>query len=388
MQRSEHRILTTHAGSLPRGEALVDLLARRSRREAVDPAAFNAAVMESTRDVVARQLDCGIDVGNNGEQPRESFFTYVQHRLTGFGGESDQPRAFKDMLHYPSFRAHLVSARRAQQPISLGRPPKAIGEVAYADRAPLEQECASFAAALAGQATTFTETFMTAPSPGIVATGMTNAHYARFDDYLHAVADALRTEYEAIVTQGHVLQIDAPDLAMERHVYFGERSLADFLEFVDLTVSAINHALANVPPDRVRLHVCWGNYEGPHTFDVPLEEILPHLLRARVGGLLLALANPRHAHEWRVLQRFPLPDEMLLFAGVIDTTTNYVEHSELVADRIETVARAIGDPRRVIATTDCGFGTSAGSNLVAEELVWEKLRAMRQGADIASRRLF
>ncbi|MGH2584328.1 MAG: hypothetical protein ACRDJE_05385, partial [Dehalococcoidia bacterium] len=293
-----------------------------------------------------------------------------------------------DMLAYPSFRERILAERRARPVTILARPPKAIGEVRYADRAPLEQECASFAAALAAQRTTFVETFMTAPSPGIVATGMANAHYERFEDYVNAVAEALRTEYEYIIAQGHVLQIDAPDLAMERHVYFGERPLGDFLDFVDLTIAAINRALTNVPRERVRLHVCWGNYEGPHTFDVPLEDILAHLYQARVGGLLLSMANPRHAHEWRCFQRNPLPDTMLLLAGVIDTTTNYVEHPEVVADRIETAARAVGDPHRVVAATDCGFGTAAGSNTVAEELVWEKLRTLRQGADIATQRLF
>ncbi len=229
---------------------------------------------------------------------------------------------------------------------------------------------------------------MTAPSPGIVATGMANAYYDRFEDYVNAVAEALRTEYEYIVSQGHVLQLDCPDLAMERHVYFGERPLADFLAFVDLTVEAINAALANVPRERVRLHVCRGNYEGPHTFDVPLAEILPRLYQVKVGALLLSMANPRHAHEWRCFQQYPLPDDMLLVAGVIDTTTNYVEHPEVVADRIETVARAVGDPHRVIAGTDCGFDTAAGFNLVADDLVWEKLRSLRAGADIATRRLF
>jgi 5-methyltetrahydropteroyltriglutamate--homocysteine methyltransferase len=388
MQRSDGRILTTHAGSLPRSGALVELLAQISRREAVDPDAFNAAVTDSTREVVARQIDCGIDVGNNGEQPRESFFTYVQHRLTGFGGEGDQPRAFKDMLAYSDFRERILATRRAQPITILARPPKAIGEVRYGDRAPLEQECATFAAVLAEQPSRFVETFMTAPSPGIVATGMSNAYYDRFEDYLNAVADALRTEYEYIVSQGHVLQIDAPDLAMERHVYFGERPLADFVGFVDQTVAAINRALENVPPDRVRLHVCWGNYEGPHTFDVPLEDILPHLYQARAGALLLSMANPRHAHEWRRFERFPLPDGMLLLAGVIDSTTNYVEHPEVVADRIETVARAVGDPRRIVAATDCGFGTAAGSSTVSPDLVWEKLRALRKGADLATERLY
>jgi 5-methyltetrahydropteroyltriglutamate--homocysteine methyltransferase len=215
-----------------------------------------------------------------------------------------------------------------------------------------------------------------------------NDHFASLAEYVNAVADALRTEYEAIVRAGHVLQIDAPDLAMERHRLFADRPLADFLDFVELVVAAINRALANVPRDRVRLHVCWGNYEGPHVFDVPFDEIASRLYRARAGALVLSMANPRHAHEHRSLSKFPLPEDWNLVAGVIDTTTNYVEHPEVVADRIETAAKAVGDPRRVLAGTDCGFDTSTGFGLVAEEVVWEKLRALCAGARIASSRLF
>jgi 5-methyltetrahydropteroyltriglutamate--homocysteine methyltransferase len=216
---------------------------------------------------------------------------------------------------------------------------------------------------------------------------MTNAHYPRLEDYVHALAGALRTEYEAVVRAGFLLQLDCPDLAMERHTLFAGRPLEEFLAFVDLVVAALNRALTNVPRERVRMHVCWGNYEGPHVFDVPLEEILLRLYRVRVGALMLPLANPRHAHEHRALARHPLPAEMLLVAGVIDTTTNYVEHPELVAERIEHAAAAIGDPQRVLAGTDCGFATAAGLGEVAEEVVWEKLCALRAGADLASRRL-
>jgi len=216
---------------------------------------------------------------------------------------------------------------------------------------------------------------------------MVNAYYSRLEEYVHAVAAALRTEYEYVVAQGFVLQIDAPDLAMERHTSFADRPLAEFLGFVDTTIAAINAAIAGIPPERVRLHVCWGNYEAPHLFDVPLEEILPRLYTARVGALVLSMANPRHAHEHRILARNPLPPEILLVAGVIDPTTNYVEHPEVVAERIELAARATGDPRRVLAGTDCGFEVAAGLGEVAEEVVWEKLRALRAGADLASQRL-
>ena len=385
MERSERRILTTHAGSLPRPTALTEMLVRQSRREDVDVTALAAAVRDATRYVVARQLEAGIDVGNDGEQGRESFFTYVQHRMTGFGGAGQRP-VMRDIVHYPTFVA-LRAPDFARTMVNLLAAPQAVADVRYADRAPLERACAEYRAALADASRGFVESFVTAPSPGIVAAAMTNAHYPRLEDYVRAVGAALRTEYEYIVSQGFVLQIDAPDLAMERHTSFADRPLAEFLAFVDVTIAVIAEALAAVPRDRVRLHVCWGNYEAPHCFDVPLDDILPRLYAAPVGALVLSMANPRHAHEHRCLARYPLPADMLLVAGVIDPTTNYVEHPEVVADRIELAARAVGDPRRVIAGTDCGFEVAAGLGEVAEEVVWEKLRTLRAGADLATKRL-
>ncbi|HUI27739.1 MAG TPA: methionine synthase [Candidatus Kryptonia bacterium] len=385
MQRSDRRILTTHAGSLPRPAALVEMMVRRSRREPLDATKFASTVEEATRHVVARQLEVGIDVGNNGEQPRESFFTYVQHRLSGFGGESRRP-VMKDIVHFASF-LELRRAIFARSMVSLMNAPKAIGEVRYVDRSAVERECADYQRILRDQPAGFGESFMSAASPGIVAAAMANEYYSTYPDYVFALAEALRAEYEYIVSQGFVLQLDCPDLAMERHTSFADRSLADFLELVDCNITAINRALVNIPSDRVRLHVCWGNYEAPHQFDVPLDDILAHLYRARVGALVLSMANPRHAHEHRCFARYPLPKDWLLIVGVIDTTTNYVEHPEVVADRIELAARAIGDPRRVLAGTDCGFDTAAGLGEVAEEVVWEKLRALRAGADLATRRL-
>ena len=384
LKRSESRILTTHAGSLPRPKGLVELQLRASRGEAVNAAALSQAAEQATRRAVAHQLACGIDVGNDGEQPRESFVTYVRYRLSGFSGESKRPPV-KDIAAYPSFRALMQSQGRVSL---LTTPPRATGEVRYVDRGPLDRELDGYSKALREQPAQFAESFWTAPSPGIVATAMQNEHYGSLAEYVNAVADALRTEYEAIVAAGFVLQIDAPDLAMERHRLFAERPLDEFLDFVGLTVSAINRALANVPRDQVRLHVCWGNYEGPHTFDVPLDDLVARLYQARVGALVLSMANPRHAHEYRSLAKNPLPRDWNLVAGVIDTTTNYVEHPEVVADRIETAAKAVGDPRRVLAGTDCGFDTSTGFGLVAEELVWEKLRALSEGAKLASTRLF
>ena len=217
---------------------------------------------------------------------------------------------------------------------------------------------------------------------------MQDTWYGSLPAYVNAVADALQIEYETILANGFTLQIDGPDLAMERHRLFADRPLCEFLDFVDLTVAAINRALASAPPDRVRLHVCWGNYEGPHNFDVPVEELLPHLYQAKVGGLVLSMANPRHAHEFRSLAKHPLPKDWIVVAGTIDTTTNFVEHPEVVADRIERVAQAVGDPRRVVAGTDCGFDTSTGAGWVAEEIAWEKLKSLREGAELATKRLF
>jgi len=378
---SESRILTTHAGSLPRPAALAELHGRRSRGEAVDPHELQQAIEDSTAAVIAAQVDVGLDIGNDGEQARESFFTYVQHRMTGFGGTSHRP-LMRDLLDHPDFMELVLPSRRDRTKVSLMAAPAAIGEVTYKDTSELDAECALVADA------PFAQTFMTACSPGIVAAAMENRHYASREDYVRAVAAALRTEYHAIVDRGLLLQIDAPDLALERHTLFADRPLSEFLEWVELVIDAINTALNGIDPANVRLHVCWGNYEGPHTLDVALEEIQPLLYQAHVGALVIAMANARHAHEHRCFERRPLPDHMALVAGVIDTTSNYVEHSEVVADRLARVVEAVGDPTRVIAGTDCGFDTSAGIGDVAPSLVWEKLRALRAGADLASSRLF
>lgn len=380
MLTSDSRILTTHAGSLPRPAALADLHGRRSRGDDVDPAELKQAIEDATTTVIAKQVAAGIDIGNDGEQARESFFTYVQHRMTGFGGTSHRP-LMRDLLDHPDF-VELALPRFQRIKVSLMSAPAAIGEVTYRDTSELDAECALVADA------PFAQTFMTACSPGIVASAMENRHYASREAYVRAVADALRTEYHAIVDRGLLLQIDAPDLALERHTLFADRPLAEFLEWVELVIDAINGALTGVDPANVRLHVCWGNYEGPHTLDVALEAIQPLLYQAHVGALVISMANARHAHEVRCFERAPLPDGMLLVAGVIDTTSNYVEHPEVVADRIALAVAAVGDPTRVIAGTDCGFDTSAGIGDVAPSLVWEKLRALRDGADLASARLF
>lgn len=380
MLRSETRIVTTHAGSLPRPPELAELHGRRSRGEAVDADELDAAVRATTASVIAAQVDAGIDVGNDGEQARESFVTYVQHRMTGFGGRSDRP-LMADLADHPDF-VELAAPRLARSKVSLMRAPAAVGDVAYRSTADVDAECALLDGA------PFAETFMTAASPGIVASAMENRHYPSLEEYVRAVAVALAVEYRAIVDHGHVLQIDAPDLALERHTLFADRPLGDFLDWVALVIDAINGALDGIDPGRVRLHVCWGNYGGPHTHDVELAEIQPLLYDARVGALVLSMANARHAHEHHCFADRPLPDDLALVVGVIDTTSNYVEHPALVAERLVRVARTVDDPTRIIAGTDCGFDTTAGIGDVAPSVVWEKLRSLRAGADLASAELF
>jgi 5-methyltetrahydropteroyltriglutamate--homocysteine methyltransferase len=384
---SSERILTTHAGSLPRPPALTELFARRAGGEAIDEAALEAQIEAATRWVVPKQLEAGVDIVNNGEQPREAFFLYVQRRMSGFGGRGTR-QGPADIARYPAYAAMRQRILASQTAVSNFDVPKVVGAVRYLDPGAVERECGDFRRVLDGAAPRHPHAFVTAPSPGIVCAAVPNEHYDSEEAYLEAVAEALRTEYEAIVRHGFQLQIDAPDLALERHVTYVERPVRDFVAFVERVVSALNRALANVPRERVRLHVCWGNYEGPHDLDVPLAEILPTLLQADVGTLVLPFANPRHAHEYRLLADGGLPAERALVAGVIDTTTNYVEHPEVVAERIERIARALGDPRRVIAGTDCGFDTSAGMGRVAEDVVWAKLASLAAGARLASERLF
>ena len=380
MLTSESRILTTHAGSLPRPAALAELHGRRSRGEHVDAGEMRDAIKTATAAAIAAQVEAGIDVGNDGEQARESFVTYVQHRMTGFGGNSRRP-LMRDLAEHPDF-LELAIPRFSRIKVSLMTAPAAIDAVTYRDIVELDAECALVSNA------PFAQTFMTAASPGIVASAMENQFYGSREEYVRAVAAALSTEYRTIVDRGLLLQIDAPDLALERHTLFADRPLNEFLAWVELVVSAINSALDGIDPSMVRLHVCWGNYEGPHTHDVDFADIQTLLYEAHVGAIVLSMANARHAHEYHCFEHRPLPDGMVLVAGVIDTTSNYVEHPEAVADRLITVARAIGDPRRLIAGTDCGFDTTAGIGDVAPSLVWEKLRALTAGAAIASARLY
>jgi 5-methyltetrahydropteroyltriglutamate--homocysteine methyltransferase len=382
MITSRDRILTTHVGSLPRNEALSDLLVKREAGEAYDKAEFDAQMDKAVAHVVERQKAAGIDIGNDGEQQRVGFQTYVPARMSGFGGESKRrrPREFEE---FPELVSYLL--RRFPHTSKQQNAPECQGELRYLDIAPLESEIARFKRIAADS---FSEGFMTAPSPGIVASTMLNAHYASHDAYLAAIAREMRNEYQAIHRAGLILQIDAPDLAMDRTMIFRDLSDADFVKACERGVAAINAGIEGIPRDRVRLHVCYGNWEGPHIHDIALGKILPALYQAKVGALSIEFSNPRHAHEYAALKAQPLPKDMVLIPGVIETTSNFVEHPEVVARRIEEAVAAVGDRERVIASTDCGFGTFTNREWVIEPGVWLKLKSLREGADLASARLW
>jgi 5-methyltetrahydropteroyltriglutamate--homocysteine methyltransferase len=387
MRHRDSRILTTHTDSLPRNPALMALYVRKGRGEPVDAelAAAGHAAMEY---VVAKQRDSSIDIGNNGEQQREAFFLYVRNRMSGFSGTWDRPPR-GDVDRYRIFKAAMARETATQVWVSAREGlPTATGAIQYHDHAAIEQECADAQATLTKMGSPLAEPFMTAPSSGIVAAAMRNDYYPSQAEYLAALGEALRVEYEAIVRHGYLLQLDCPDLAMERHYTWHDKPLDEFLSFVDAVTRTIDAALVNIPREKVRLHVCWGNYEGPHDCDVELKEIMPVPRNLNVCGFVLPFANPRHAHEYRVLRDFPPDADQIIVAGVMDSVTNFVEHPETIAERIERVVEVVGDPTRVMAGTDCGFDTSAGMRRVAEDVVWAKLAALSEGARIASSRVF
>ncbi len=385
MQKSDTRILITHVGSLPRGERLTELLIEDELGTSIDRNEMAAEIERRVAIVMQKQHDVGIDVANDGEQGRVGFQTYVPQRMSGFGGESKRPTP-SEFQEFPLF-AKRLQARIPRTGKVFGAP-QAIGPVRYQDTSKIEQEIERSKRHAAEQRPPFTECFMTAPSPGIIATTMLNAHYDSHEAYVNALAREMRQEYLAVADSGLVLQIDAPDLAMERVFLFQDKSEAEYVRVCETHVAALNLALEGISRDRVRLHVCWGNWEGPHVHDIALDPLLPVLYQAKVGGLSIELANPRHQHEVAALKRQKLPDEMILLPGVVDTTSNFVEHPEVIAQRIELAVSAVGERERVIASTDCGFGTFAGWEWVTEDVVWAKLKSCRAGADIASDRLW
>lgn len=379
---SRDRILTTHVGSLPRNDKLSDLLVRQEQGQPFDAAEMATELDKAVAHVVGKQAEAGIDIGNDGEQQRVGFQTYVPQRMSGFAGVSNRRRG-KEFEAFPELVASLV--RRFPHTSKQQNAPECQGELKYLDVKPINDELARFNRIASGK---FAETFMTAPSPGIISSTMLNAHYDTHDAYLAALAREMRHEYMAIHNAGLVLQIDAPDLAMDRTMLYRDLDDDAFIKRVEAHVAAINAGIDGIPADRVRLHVCYGNWEGPHIYDIPLEKILPALYQAKVGALTIEFANPRHAHEYAAFKKAPLPKHMILLPGVIETTSNFVEHPEVVARRIEDAVAAVGDRERVVASTDCGFGTFTNREWVIEPAVWLKLKALRDGADLASTRLW
>lgn len=381
MPPTDH-ILTTHVGSLPRSKAVTDLVFGRERGEHVDDALFDRVVGEAVADVVRAQVEAGIDLVSDGEQSKISYATYIKDRISGF--EGDSPRIPpKDLEAYPNFLKRQASSGGTPE----YRRPMNVAATAPMTLEPLHQDVAHLKAALTGA--TVAGAFMNAPSPGIISLFQPTSHYATQDEYLEALAEAMRPEYEAVVEAGLILQLDSPDLGLGRHTLYKDRSEADYLSLAERHVEVINHALRNVPADRVRMHLCWGNYEGPHDCDVEMEALLPIVLKAKPRGLLFETSNPRHQHDWSAFvdNRAGIPEDLVLVPGVIDTTTNFIEHPRVVAQRIERFADIVGR-ERVMAGTDCGFSTFAGFGVVDPDIVWAKLRTLSEGAAIASERLW
>ena len=381
MKRSDSRILTTHTGSLPRSPHLQKLLREREDRAGFDSGQLAAGVREAVSEVVTRQQGIGIDVVNDGEQGRSQYATYVKERLTGFEGERlvrARPRLDDaDFADFAATQVHFSSRNMPQ--------PACTGPIAWKDWPAVERDIATLKEVSAN--TSAEEVFMTAASPGVIANFLPNEYYPTEETYLYALAEVMKDEYNAIVAAGLLLQIDCPDLAMTRVSQFSHLTEEEFKKVVELHVEVINYALKDIDPERMRLHLCWGNTEGPHHHDIPLKEIVDMVLKARPLGLSFEGANPRHAHEWKVWEDIDLPDGKLLIPGVLDTTTNFIEHPELIAQRIANYANAVGR-ENVMASSDCGFGTSAWGRKVETQIAWAKLASMVEGARLASQELW
>ncbi|MGA2714829.1 MAG: cobalamin-independent methionine synthase II family protein [Bryobacteraceae bacterium] len=381
MKTSVDRILTTHVGSLPRPQNVVDFLFAEDRGEPYDRTQYDDTMRQAVALTVTRQTESGVDIVSDGEMSKIGYATYIRHRLTGFA-LGTVPRATpQDLDDVPAFRDKLVAEGHSPKYLR----PICKGPIAVRNLEPLHKDIANLKRAVAQAGAV--EGFMNAASPGTIAVFQPNEYYATYQAYLEALANAMRTEYETIINAGLILQIDCPDLAMGRHIKFRGTPDEEFVRNAEMQVEAMNHALANVPADRVRFHVCWGNYEGPHTHDIPLEKILPTLLKAKPMAILIEGANPRHEHEWEIWEKQKFPDDKVLIPGVIDTSCNFVEHPRLVAQRLIRYAKLVGR-ERVIAGTDCGFGTFAGFGPVHPDICWLKLKSLREGADLASGELW
>jgi 5-methyltetrahydropteroyltriglutamate--homocysteine methyltransferase len=380
MQRSTERILTTHTGSLPRPPTLVETLSALERGTRPDPAAFAEQVRDAVAGVVQWQVDAGIDVVNDGEAGKVGYSTYVTERLSGFGG-TGRMGTIQDVRDYPEW-AHATGFDNVTELIVT---PACVGDISYADRGPLEADIANLRAA--ADASSPHDVFMSAASPGVIALFLENQHYPTRSDYLQALATAMKEEYDAIHAAGFVLQIDCPDLAMGRHIEFPDASLEDWRRTAAENVEVLNEATRDIPAEDMRIHLCWGNYEGPHDHDVPLADILDIVFAARPSAISFEAANPRHEHEWQVFGDITLPEGKVLIPGVIDSTTNYVEHPELVARRLLDFAKLVGR-ENVVGGSDCGFATMAALMPVDPKVTFAKLRALAAGAEMASGELW
>jgi 5-methyltetrahydropteroyltriglutamate--homocysteine methyltransferase len=379
MRRSTERILTTHAGSLPRPDELTKVMFAKEEGVPVDTAALAARIKAAVADVVGRQVAAGLDVIDDGEYSKPSYATYVKDRLSGFGGES-HPLTYRDLVDFPGMARRVFGdPGRARR-----KTPACTGPIAVRDGAAAATDVANLQAAGAAGGR---ERFLTAASPGVISLFFRNDHYPTHEAYLAAIADAMKHEYETVARAGFVLQIDCPDLGMGRHIQYADLSVAEFRKKARLHIEALDHALANVPPEQIRMHVCWGNYEGPHHFDVPLGDIIDLVFAARATAVSFEGANPRHAHEWRVFESVKVPAGKTIIPGVIDSTTNFIEHPLLVAERITRYAKLVGR-ENVIAGTDCGFGTWVGQAAVDPDIVWAKLASLAEGAQVASKELW
>lgn len=368
MQRSTERFLTTHTGSLPRPSDLVRMMYAKEEGVPVDPAALEARIRSAVAEVVQKQVDAGVDLVNDGEMSKPSYATYVKDRLHGFGGQS-HPLSYRDLVDFPEMAARVFGDPGR----SRRRTPACDAPISVRDPRAAPRDAENLRASVGTR-----PGFMSAASPGVISLFFRNDHYPSHEAYLFAIAEAMRHEYETIVAAGFVLQVDCPDLGMGRHIQFADLSLDGFRKMARLHVEALNHALARVPLDQARVHLCWGNYEGPHHYDVPLADIIDIVFAARPSGISFEASNPRHAHEWRVFERVKLPEGKVLIPGVLDSTTNFIEHPDLVAERIGRYARLVGR-ENVVAGTDCGFGTWVGQSAVVPDIVWAKLASMAEG---------
>ena len=377
MNRSTERFLTTHTGSLPRPQELVRTMFAKEEGVPVDSTALQARIHAAVAAVVKKQIEAGIDIANDGEMSKPSYATYIKDRLDGFGGES-HPLVYQDLVDFPEFARRVFGDPGR----SRRKTPGCNGPIRVRDPAAAETDINNLKATLAGMNTR--EAFLSAASPGVISLFFHNGHYPTEESYLYAIAEAMRPEYESVAEAGFVLQIDCPDLAMGRHIQYAALNVTEFRDKARLHIEALNYALANIPADRLRLHLCWGNYEGPHHCDIPLREIIETVFLAKPSGLSFEAANPRHAHEWTVFEEVRLPEGKVLIPGVIESKTNFIEHPELIAQRIGRYAHLVGR-ENVIAGSDCGYGTWVGQAAVDPGVVWAKLASLAEGARLASR---